>query len=210
MSELTIVEYPEDPIYSTNSLRNLVFKKAAEKGLDREGILKALPYANKCKAARRLDELVSCDLRNKYLIDSLKVILNISEDEIITAIDSDIKRIRASVDLKWRSTFKPSAFAIFEIARPKSLTIAGFVGAGRFVIIDLKDVNPDDYLSYVLKEFKEEDRAAWLKRLFHKPIAFGISYTPDYAEYYSWEGELIGRRNCGKRRDEIPDDLLKD
>ena len=210
MSDLTIVENPETPIYSTNSLRNLVFKKAAEKGLDREGILKALPYANKCKAARRLDELVSCDLRNKYLIDSLKVILNISEDEILTAIDSDIKRIRASVDLKWRSTFKPSAFAIFEIARPKSLTIAGFVGAGRFVIIDLTDVNPDDYLSYVLKEFKEEDRAAWLKRLFHTPIAFGISYTPDHAEYYSWEGKLIGSRNCGKRRDEIPDDLLKD
>lgn len=210
MSDYYFFKKTESSVFSTDNLRDLIFQRAAEKGLDRKSLLKALPYANKCKAARRLDSFVCCDLSNKYFKDALKAILDISEDEILSAYNVDIKRIMAIDDIKWRNTFKPKAFAIFEIKRPRSITIAGFVGAGRFVNIDLTDVKPDDYLSYALKEFREEDRAAWLKRLFHTPIAFGISYTPDHAEYYSWEGELIGKRSCGKLRDEIPDDLLKD
>lgn len=179
--------------------------QAAAKGYTRDGLLSALPYQNRSKAATRLDQL-SFDHsdRNDVFPTALIDLLALDRQELNWVLIADREALRTAQIEKWRRGFKPYARALLTTPRPRSITCAGAAGAGRFRQVDLSSVASEHYLAYTLQAFRDEERMLRLKAFFYDAVGVQIAFTPDYSEFFSWEGAYIASVPDGRPCDEPP------
>lgn len=182
-----------------------VSTQAAAKGYTRDSLLSALPYENRSKAAARLDEL-SFDLsdRNDLFQTALTDLLELDPQQLNWVLVADRQALWTAEVEKWRKTFKPYAKAILTTQRPRSIAMAGAAGAGRFLLVDLSSVVPEHYHTFTLQTFRDEGRVRMLKAFFYDPVGFQIAFTPDYSEFFTWEGAYIASKWDGRPSHQLP------
>lgn len=182
-----------------------VSTQAAAKGYTRDSLLCALPYENRSKAAARLDEL-SFDLsdRNDLFQTALTDLLALDPQQLNWVLVADRQALRTAEVEKWRKTFKPYARVIRTTHWPRSIAMAGAAGAGRFLLVDLSSVVPEHYHAFTLQAFRDEGRVRMLKAFFYDPVGFQIAFTPDYSEFFTWEGAYIASEGDGRPRERLP------
>lgn len=179
--------------------------QAAAKGYTRDSLLSALPYQNRSKAAARLDQLsFDSNNRNDVFLAALSDLPALDPQQLNWALVADREAQRTADVEQWRKTFKPYAKAIFTTQRPRSIAIAGAAGAGRFQLVDLSSVVPENYHAFTLQAFRDEERMQRLKAFFFDAVGFQIAFTPDYSEFFSWDGAYIASAGNGRPSDGLP------
>ncbi len=181
-------------------IQELIEQRLAELGISRSQLAGRVGYNRIAKGLRKLDALMEGDTRNnRWISDRLPAAQELPEQTIEAALDETTALLRKTADDLWRSTFKPNCLILTEHnGRPRQITIAALVGAGRHVCQQIPDDIPEsNYCSYV-----RERLDGWLvevRKFFHAPTGYIINYTPDKATQFDLDGNKVADLDKAKR-----------
>jgi len=193
------------PAAKSAIFQRLIHKYAEDQGVSLSSILRSLASRSE-KSQKELIDVLFFEKgpKDPSVLDGVQDLLKIPDSQLKTALVADEEIAFYSVNKSWPDSFKPGAWQIFERTNSRFDKKIGIKSNDLRTDVDLTDVKPENYLSHTLKIFKERKLHPQIQRLYTTPIAFGIRYTPNYAEYYSWQGEYIGAKDSGDKYAAVP------
>ena len=184
-------------------LGRFIQSKIEESGIRKVDVIRLCGWKNINKGSRRINDLIHHSMPDMDLLDKLVVVLNIDKDELnrYIRLENIIHgMVNAEAEKEKRTNWKPFLYALTELSRPTSITMAAACGGDsslRFSEVPASvTVMPfEEQISEVgnlLREhFKQKEGRT---HFFGKIVGYVYNYTYDYGIELSICGEVVGER----------------
>lgn len=179
-----------------NPIAKLVSETMKKKDVSRIGLVQMLGYRNTNKGLRRIDALLQSGSGNKELLAKIAEALGIEREKMTKALTETHELIRQQREAYERNRFKPHIYVQHSLSRPRSITIVGCLGVGRFKFISV----PLEIIALPLQQ-QIEPISALIKQhyrekegkcpMFGEIIGYIYRHSFDEGMGFSAQGELI-------------------
>lgn len=151
-------------------------------------------YANKSKAARRVQQILMGDLSSSLSLDiqnKIRLALNLNEPHYQAAIN-ECNKLRAAkvaqVTAVQRAEFVPYGRLICVNSIPNNITACALVNGGKFRLVKLEINQPiDTHVSQMQRYILKNPSVLF----FGKVIGFWVCYTYDFSIRYDLKGNVL-------------------
>lgn len=182
-------------MYKRYPIQSFIDDRLKELGFWRGELVKRCGYINVSKGLRRLERLYSGDMTSSTslnLLTKLPIVLELDEEKVIEAVSATNAQLdaeEAKRDADWRASFIPDAFILGTYSRPTHIWAFGLTGGvEQHLRIPLDTTeSPGTFLNQALNFCKKMPEV----RFFGPTTGFIINHTPDRAEQYDKDGNLI-------------------
>lgn len=173
-------------------IQQLIESRCSQLNISLKEMIREAGYSNISVGLKRLHQLFDADFESsRGLIEQLPKVLAIDKTVLERAITETKTQIQIEVDREYRANFKPNfIIRTGELGRPRQITIAAIVNAGKYIASEFPDnLNSDQYIRYAVDFYEKKKKN--ISNFFYQPENIIINYSPDKADVISLNGDNI-------------------